>query len=146
MTQTTLYAKVDHTLDAVATFSELLETETRALKTSNFAVFESLQDQKLILAQNYQDAILAFEEDIDLLPTLEESLKDKLKQSHNRFAAAAEENQIVLASTAKVSERVVSLIMTAARRSVSDGPSYSRGAIQGLSDKIPVHFKLNEVL
>lgn len=145
MTQATLYAKVDHTLAAVESFSQLLETETLALKASNFHVFETLQEQKTILAQNYQEAILAFEEDIDLLPTLEASLKTKLQQSHARFSAAAEENQIVLKSTTQVSERIVKLIVDAARKSVADGPSYGRNATQGLSEKIPVHFKLNEV-
>jgi len=141
-----LKKKVEHTLETVESFSTLLEAETFALKKSNFALFESLQDEKIILAQKYQDAILAFEEDIEVLKDLDPSLKNRLHHAHKRFSTAATENQNTLSTTSKVSERIVKLIMGAARKSVMDAPSYSAFGTQGLSEKIPVHFKLNEVL
>jgi hypothetical protein len=138
--------KVTNALLAVDQFSTLLETETEALKASDFDKFEILQDKKIELAQSYQDAILAFEEDMDVLPQLEELLKEKLFAAHARYNRAATENQETLLIKQKVSERILNLVMRAAKQTVMDTPSYGSRGIQAMSDKIPVHFKLNEVL
>ncbi len=138
--------KIERTLHAVESFSQLLELETAALKASDFQVFESLQQDKIVFAQNYQDSILAFEEDLDLLQSLDESVKEKLRHAHNRFTVVADDNQNTLLASKNVSERIVTMIMTAARQTVSEGPAYNASGTQGISDKIPVHFKLNEVL
>lgn len=138
--------KIDHALNAVEIFTQLLEVETSALKASNYPVFESLQNDKITLAQNYQDSILALEEDQDLLRGLDDATKEKLRHAHTRFNLAADENQNTLLASKNASERIVTMIMSAARQTVADGPTYNAGGTQGLSDKIPVHFKLNEVL
>lgn len=138
--------KVSRTLHAVDIFSQLLELETAALKASDFPVFESLQQDKVVLAQNYQDSILAFEEDLDILPKLDDATKDKLRHAHARFTVAADDNQSALLASKNVSERIVTRIMEAARQTVSEGPAYNAGGHTNISDKIPVHFKLNEVL
>ena len=138
--------KVEEALHAVDDFSALLEKETAALNVSDFNTFEALQDAKYDLAQSYQDAVLAFEEEVDHLPTLAESAKDKLRAAHARFTIAAEVNQTALQTAAKVSERVVNLLIGAAKRTVMDTPNYGAGGLQDISSKIPVHFKLNEVL
>jgi hypothetical protein len=138
--------KVTNALLAVDQFSALLEQETAALQKSDFALFENMQDRKFELARNYQDAILAFEEDVEELPKLELSLKDKLHAAHKRYATAAGENMQALTIKQKVSERILNLIMNAAKRTVMDTPSYSAKGQQDISAKIPVYFKLNEVL
>jgi flagellar biosynthesis/type III secretory pathway chaperone len=143
---TALLNKVDHALFAVSSFSDFLDRETAALEKSDFNTFELLQGEKIELAQAYQQAILAFEEDADILPTLDESVKDRLRQAHSRFATAAKTNQTTLEVTKNVAERIVNLVMTAAKKTVIDEtPSYGANGLQGVSDKIPVYFKLNEV-
>ncbi|MDB5477798.1 MAG: hypothetical protein JWM96_293, partial [Alphaproteobacteria bacterium] len=133
-------------LNTVSQFTALLDQETAALRASNYNLFDALQDKKIQLAHEYQDAILAFEEDVDLLKDLPASIKDKLRLAHAGFTASADANQDTLMATKNVSERIVTLIMNAARRSVQNGPSYCAGGMQNMSEKIPVHFKLNEVL
>ncbi len=142
----TLQFKVDHALKAVDTFSDFLDRETATLENSDFHAFELLQDEKLNLAQAYQDAILAFEEDAEILPTLDDTTKEKLRHAHMRFSTAAKTNQTTLSATKNVAERIVNLVMTAAKKTVIDEtPSYGANGLQGVSDKIPVYFKLNEV-
>lgn len=138
--------KVDDALYAVDHFSALLDKETVALNNSDFATFEMLQDKKYELAQTYQDAILAFEQDVEELSHMDDSAKEKLRAAHTRFSVAAEVNQTALQAAAKISERIVDLVINAAKRTVMDTPNYGSGGLQDLSDKIPVHFKLNEVL
>ena len=138
--------KVTHAMLAVDQFSQLLNQETAALQSSDYNLFENLQDRKYQLAQGYQEAILAFEEDADVLPEMEDALKDKLRETHARFTHAADENQRALLVKQKVSERVLNLIMSAAKQTVSDAPSYSANGHQDLSAKIPVYFNLNEIL
>ena len=142
----TLDRKVTEAILAVDDFSQLLEKETAALNVSDFNTFEALQDQKYDLAQTYQDKILAFEEHVEQLQEMPEESKDKLRASHSRFTLAAEENQTALQAASKISERVVNLIIDAAKRTVMDTPNYGAAGMQDLSSKIPVHFKLNEVL
>lgn len=136
--------KVDHALHTVESFSTLLEQETSALTASDFDTFRALHDRKVELAHEYQNAVLAFEEDIDILKTMDERLKGLLRAAHERFTAAAAANQTALKATEKVAGRIVGLIMDAARKTVSDTPNYSAAGHQGPSDKLPVHFKLNE--
>ena len=146
MTEAHLAHKVENALQAVDHFSTLLEQETAALRISDYTTFQALQDKKLQLAQGYQNAVLAFEEDIEILQSMDEARKDALRQAHARFTRAADANQETLKATGQVADRIVKLIMDAARDSVSDGPSYNAKGYQGLSDKMPVHFKLNETL
>ncbi len=142
----TLEIKVANTLDAVENFSQFLEYETKALATADYQTFASIQDTKILLAQQYQDAILAFEADLPHLHALNETLKDKLRNMHQRYLKASEANQKALVAAKNVTERMVNLIMTAAKQTVMDGPTYSAVGVQGISDKLPIHFKLNEVL
>lgn len=146
MTEAHLAHKVEHALLAVDHFSALLEQETDALQKSDYGTFQALQDKKLDLAQGYQNAVLAFEKDIDILQTMDAARKDALRQAHVRFTKAADANQETLKASGHVADRIVKLIMNAARDSVSDSPSYNASGYQGLSDKLPVHFKLNETL
>jgi hypothetical protein len=142
-----LHEKVEHAVKTVESFSALLDQETKALKTADYKTFEALQEPKVLMAQAYQDAVLAFEEDLDNVKTLEDTFKKQLLAVQARFQKASDINQKALLNAKTTAERIVKLIMDAAKRSVADtGPAYSAAGIQGLSDKIPVHFKLNETL
>jgi hypothetical protein len=146
MTQN-LLSKVDNAVKAVESFSDVLDKETGALKQANFKEFAALQELKLLMAQAYQDAVLAFEEDLEDLKTLEGPAKDKLRKVYARFNQSADDNEAALLNAKNTSERIVRMIMDAAKRSVADeGPAYGAHGAQTMSDKIPVHFKLNEVL
>src|SRR5690606_8638869 len=147
MTATALLEKVDQAVFAVEAFCDVLDQETEALKATDYATFHVLQDVKLKRAHAYQDAVLAFEGDLEQMKNLPEAAKEKLRKAYDVFNAKADRNQKTIIASHTVSQRIVSMIMDAARRSVADeAPGYSRTAKQGLSDKIPVHFKLNEVL
>jgi hypothetical protein len=140
-----LELKVTRTLEAVESFSTLLDKETAALTKADYNSFTALQNDKLALAQRYQEAILAIEEDLPQMATLQDSWKDKLRQMHQRYQDAANANQKALLAAKLATERMVKLIMNAAKQTVMDGPSYSAAGVQGISDKLPIHFKLNDV-
>ncbi len=147
MTATALLEKVDQAVFAVEAFCDVLDQETEALKATDYNTFGVLQDVKLKRAHAYQDAVLAFDGDLESMKDLPDAAKDKLRAAHEKFTTIADRNQKTLVAAHNVSQRIVAMIMDAARRSVADeAPGYSRAATQSLSDKIPVHFKLNEVL
>lgn len=141
-----LHAKVDNTLKATESFSALLDEETAALQKADYKHFAALQDEKFVRAQHYQQSVLAFEEDVDFLKTLDNFLKDKLRAAHARFQAAAEANEKALLAAKRVAERIVSLIMDAAKQTVAEAPNYGASAMQTISAKIPLHFSINEIL
>lgn len=141
-----LEMKIATTLDAVENFSRFLEQETAALAKADYNTFSAMQDGKILLAQQYQDAILAFESDLPDMRTLDDATKNKLRKAHQRYVEAADANQKTLLASKNVTERMVNLIMNAAKQTVMDGPAYSAAGKQGISEKLPIHFKLNEVL
>lgn len=144
---TQLLDKVNQTVKAAENFTITLDRETDALKKADYATFESLQQEKLDNAHMYQDSILAFEGQLDHLKTLPAAAKNSLKAAHDRFTAAADLNQRALRAASNASQRIVTMIMDAAKASVAaEAPGYGASGKHGLSEKIPVHFKLNEVL
>jgi hypothetical protein len=147
MTNPALHAKVDNAVATVESFSALLDQETTALKAADFTTFEKLQEEKILQAQAYQDAVLSFEEDLDSLKAMDEALKAKLRATHMRYHMATSANLRALQNAQNTAERLVKLIMDAAKRSVAvEAPSYGRTGHQALSEKIPVSFKLNEAV
>lgn len=141
-----LDAKIAQTIQAAESFSAFLDRETDVLTKADYKSFSAMQDEKLFLAQQYQDSILAFEDDLPNLHTLGAQVKEKLQRMHTRYAAAAAANEKALLAARNVTERVVKLIMNAAKQTVMDGPTYSAVGVQGISEKMPIHFKYNAVL
>ena len=143
----TLLDKVNHTVKAAENFILTLDKETTALKKADYATFESLQDEKRDNGQIYQDSILSFEGQLDNLKLLPPAAKNTLDVVYKRFNVAADMNQRALRAACGASERIVNMIMDAAKASVAaEAPGYNAAGKQGLSAKIPVHFKLNEVM
>ncbi len=142
----TLDHKITETLAAAEQFSAFLDEETAALGKADYRTFSSMQEMKMHLAQKYQDSILSFEDDLPHLKNLPENAKDRLRRMHTRYAESAQANEKALLAAKNVTERMVKLIMNAAKQTVMDGPSYSAAGVQGISEKMPIHFKLNETL
>lgn len=138
--------KVLEALNASEAFSALLDKETDALKRADYNTFADMQDEKIYGAQRYQESVLSLEPDVDFLKSIDNALKDKLREAHARFRLAADANESALLASKKVAERIVSLIMDAAKRGVQEAPNYGAMATQTVSAKIPLHFKVNEVL
>lgn len=138
--------KVTQALQNIDAFSALLQQEASALQKSDYTTFQNLQGAKLEMAHAYQDAVLSFEEQGDQLQNMEAGDKKMLQECYARFREACKLNEAALLASRTVAERVVNLVMKAARQTVMDGPAYCAMGRQGISDKVPVHFKLNEVL
>jgi flagellar biosynthesis/type III secretory pathway chaperone len=136
---------VNHMLAAMQAFSGVLHAETIALQSRDMNTVTQLFSQKREFAQLYHDAMLRLDDQRDLLKSLDESLKNKMRNASNHFNDIVQNNMVALESAKKVAERVVDLVMDAARRTVNDGPSYNRLGTNNLNNDTPVHFKLNDV-
>ncbi len=137
---------VAHMLAAMQAFSGVLNAETIALNAREMKIVDQLFPQKCEFAQLYHDAMLRLDDQQHMLKTLEPTLKQKLKLAYDHFHAIAEQNAKALTAAKHVAERMVDVVMDAARRTVMDGPSYGRGGTNVLAHDVPVHYKLNQVL
>lgn len=137
---------VTHMLAAMQAFSGVLHAETIALNARDIKVVEQLFPQKCEFAQMYHEAMLRLDDQEMHLKSLDDGLKQKLKAAYAQFADVADANRRALAAAKEVAERMVNVVMDAARRTVMDGPSYSRNGTNVLASDIPVHYKLNQVL
>jgi flagellar biosynthesis/type III secretory pathway chaperone len=137
---------VAHMLAAMQAFSGVLHAETIALQARDMNTVTQLFPQKREFAQLYHDAMLRLDDQRTDLKKLDQSLKSKLKGAYAHFDEIVRQNRTALTSAKAVAERIVDLVMDAARRTVMDGPSYNRAGSNALSSDTPVHYKLNEVL
>lgn len=135
-----------HMLAAMQAFSGVLQAETIALQSREMKIVDQLFSQKREFAQMYHDAMLRVEDQQQDLKSLDAGLKDKMKTAYAHFQDIVAQNTRALVSARLVAERMVDLVMTAARRTVMDGPSYSAQGTNMLPSDVPVHYKLNEVL
>jgi len=145
MTPSNLPNDVMHMLAAMQAFSGVLHAETIALQSRDLNIVGQLFPQKREFAQLYHDAMLRLEDQQDDLKSLDPGLKQKMKQAYAQFQDIVSQNTRALVSARLVAERMVELVMSAARRTVMDGPSYSRQGTNMLPSDIPVHYQLNEV-
>jgi flagellar biosynthesis/type III secretory pathway chaperone len=136
---------VHHMLAAMQAFSGVLHAETIALQSRDMNTVEQLFPQKREFAQLYHDAMLRLDDQKDALKSLDDMLKSKIKQAGAHFSEIVKQNLVALESAKNVAERIVDLVMDAARRTVNDGPSYNRLGTNNLNQETPVHFKLNDV-
>ncbi|HEY1096491.1 MAG TPA: hypothetical protein VGF14_04565 [Alphaproteobacteria bacterium] len=137
---------VTHMLAAMQAFSGVLHAETIALQARDMNTVTQLFPQKREFAQMYHDAMLRVDDQRSALKSLEPSLKERLKAAYAHFNEIVRQNRLALNSAKEVAERIVELVMDAARRTVMDGPSYTRAGSNALAYDVPVHYKLNEVL
>ena len=146
MTPPNLPNDVSYMLAAMQAFCGVLQAETIALQARDLKTVDELFSQKREFAQLYHDAMLRLDDQQEHLKQLDPGLKSKLKQAYAHFQDVVTQNSRALASARNVAERIVNVVMEAARRTVMDGPSYNATGVNALAADVPVHFKLNEVL
>lgn len=146
MTNSNINNDVTHMLAAMQAFSGVLHAETIALNSRDLGIVDQLFPQKCEFAQMYHEAMLKLDDQQPLLKTLEPSLKQKLKAAYAQFQDTTEQNRKALYAAKLVAERMVNVVMDAARKTVQDGPSYSRAGTNVLAGDVPIHYRLNQVL
>ena len=146
MSMQNLYNDVTHMLAAMQAFSGVLHAETIALQARDMNTVTQLFPQKREFAQLYHDAMLRLDDQRENLKNLDSALKNRLKTAYAHFQEIVKQNRLALNSAKTVAERIVVLVMDAARRTVMDGPNYNRAGSNALTTDTPVHYKLNEVL
>ena len=133
-------------LSQIEHFTTVLNQETALVRAQAHHEVTGLQHIKLQAAQTYQQAILLLQDHAPLLAQLPDMLRDALKTAYNYASRAMADNVAALQAATKVAERMVRVIMQAAKETVMDGPNYNAHAYTGPNARTPVHFQLNEVL
>jgi hypothetical protein len=127
-------------------FVQVLNQETSLVRNQQHAAVQNLQPTKIQAAQTYQQAVLLLQDHAAMLAQLPDMLRDALKTAYNYASVAMADNIAALKAGAAVAERMVKVIIQAAKQTVMDGPNYNAHAYTGPSARTPVHFQLNEVL
>lgn len=133
-------------LHAIYEFGFILTQETAALKKFDKEAIDAVQNDKVTWAREYQDWILTLNERKNDAKTVSQELKDKLREAYRNFAKITDENARTLRYKKTSAERMLKIIVNAAKDSVPDAPNYGSDGFYGIKKDTPISFKVNETL
>ncbi len=136
-------------MESVKAIGAVYSEETKALDALNTSAFMALQDQKIVVAQQYQAVMgqmLARQHELKMA---DPALKERLKALHNEFSTLSARNVIALERMQRCTKRLGDTIRNAAIKDAHSrrGYSYSEtGAIPESSNKKAVSSGLSETV
>lgn len=114
-------------LKVLENFSALLNDETAALKRSDFATVDSLQENKRTIARTYHDMVTSLGARAEELQSLDMPLREKLIRTRTTFTLILNDNMRVLELVKRSTQRLSERILDIARLSVVDSNQTSYG-------------------
>lgn len=114
-------------LKVLENFSALLNDETAALKRSDFATVDSLQENKRTIARTYHDMVTALGARAEELQSLDMPMREKLIRARTTFTLILNDNMRVLELVKRSTQRLSERILDIARLSVVDSNQTSYG-------------------
>lgn len=114
-------------LKVLENFSALLNDETAALKRSDFATVDSLQENKRMIARTYHDMVTALGARAEELQSLDMPMREKLIRTRTTFTLILNDNMRVLELVKRSTQRLSERILDIARLSVVDNNQTSYG-------------------
>jgi len=114
-------------LDLILEFSELLTTETNALRLAAFKTVDGLQARKKELAQEYQNVVVILQNRKMEIAQLEKHLRDTVTTARTQFTKILHDNLNAIESVKASSKRIVDRIIESAREAVEtkSSPNYN---------------------
>ena len=133
--------RVDAALSAIEDLSELLQEENEAVIARDDPAFFALQDEKVLLVEEYKKALTALEVRQADMVLLDPDLRAALKQSHAHLEKVFADNIHTLDIAQHATTRVIGIIIEAARKAVNPAERYDDdGALDPGSRGGPVGF------
>lgn len=125
---TSIKTQVQEILAVMLAFSNLLTRETEALRRSDFKAVDTLQADKRLFAQQYQDKIAALATQREAMLSLDLHTREKLMKERERFNKVLDENMYALDLAQHSTKRLVNRILEAARQAVVDNTQTNYGS------------------
>lgn len=123
-----LQTEVLDILSVLEDFSKLLNTETLALKKSDFQTMDSLQQDKKDIARKYQDMVTSLSARQSEMASLDGALRERLIMTRMRFTHILQDNMLALEHMKRSTQRLVNRILDVARDSVTEDTHHKYSA------------------
>ncbi len=107
-------------LRVIDAFGRLLQTETNALKTSDFRTVDGLQTDKKNFAKQYHAVVTGLATNKDEVMKLDVTLREKLVRARTEFTVILNDNLRALEMAKDSTKRLVNRILDAARQAVAE--------------------------
>lgn len=130
----------------LGTLSDLLDSETLAVRTADFSTFRNLQSDKIVLLQRYKSLIETLKTQKSALEKADEATSKRLKKSIAHFQECIHTNTNALEAGSKSIQRVTDRIIKGARDSVQGRPTYNGYAKSHTNANMAVSITVDEVL
>ena len=101
--------------------------ETDALKKTDHKAFQKLQDQKLVVAREYQNVMGQMVARKNELAYADSALREKLKEAQNTFSEISNHNMDAISRMQRCTEKLGNTIRNAAIKAVQKDRGYSYG-------------------
>lgn len=135
-------------MDMIATFSEILNHETKALQASDYAAVDRLQPEKKLLARRYNDKVQALSTRKGEMMSLDLPTREKLVRARVQFTLLLADNMQALEAARNSAGRLVDRILETARQTVMDEKRthYSSKGMSGAYKSATASLSMNEQL
>ncbi len=126
---------IDHFISTVSQLEAILTKETDCLKVSNRNAFLNLQEEKVLIAQTYQQDIFAVKNIATILKDKYPNLIPYLQEKQEKLGGIIRENETALKRMENSTKRLSDRIMDVARRAAIEQNSIVYGSGGQLNDK-----------
>lgn len=138
------------TLEAEAvltTLSDVLDTETIAVRMSDFKTFRSVQNDKNALFARYKTLMETLSKKAKHLREAPEATAERLRKTVHRFHKSVADNTVALEAGSRSIQRITDRIVKGARETAqANRQSYNYSGQTKHNSPLPVSIRVDEVL
>lgn len=138
----TLTNEIESVIDALA---ELLDRETEAVTSADFATFKVLQNDKMALMTRYRALIETTQKQTENFTTANDTIKERLQSAATRLDKSVGYNKSALEGGTRSMQRIMERVITAAKETLNEGrTTYTKGGRTSGGGTLSI--SLNEIL
>ncbi len=113
-------------VDAMQRLTALFEEENAAIRSRNLPALTDIASRKTLMVRTYEDCVRSIKHDPDELRTLDESVRDALKQETERFIDNTLIHARLARAAAQVTQSTVNTMVNAINRARAEEGAYTR--------------------
>lgn len=113
-------------VDAMQRLAALFEEENAAIRSRNLPALTDIASRKTLMVRTYEDCVRSIKYDPDELRTLDETVRDLLKQETERFIDSTLAHARLARAAAQVTQSTVHTMVNAINRARAEEGAYTR--------------------
>ncbi|MDG5493484.1 MULTISPECIES: hypothetical protein [Azospirillaceae] len=113
-------------VEAMQRLATLFEEENAAIRSRNLPALTDIASRKTLMVRTYEDCVRSIKYDPDELRTLDEAVRESLKQETERFIDHTLTHARLARAAAQVTQSTVNTMVNAINRARAEEGAYTR--------------------